>query len=193
MKVLFIHGLASSGAFKTSTTLHSVLRPCEVIAPDVPIDPVEAWNLLTGICRDEAPDLIVGHSLGGFWAQKLRGYPRILINPAFHASILMRFIAGEVQYLSPRRDGETSFIIDEAIWSAYKELEDKQFEDVTPEDIPLVRAMFADKDEMVRCRPEFEKYYPGQSISYPGTHLPTHPEIKTYLKPLAEELLTVVI
>ena len=46
MKVLFIHGLASSGAYKTASTLRTLLRPCEVIAPDVPIEPAAALSLL---------------------------------------------------------------------------------------------------------------------------------------------------
>ena len=66
MKVLFIHGLASSGAYKMASSLRILLKGSEVIAPDVPIETGEALNLLEGICRDERPDLIVGLSLGGF-------------------------------------------------------------------------------------------------------------------------------
>ena len=105
MKVLFIHGLASSGAYKMASSLRILLKGSEVIAPDVPIEPGEALNLLEGICRDERPDLIVGLSLGGFWAQKLRGYRKILVNPDFHISRLLRTMIGEREYLSPRRDG----------------------------------------------------------------------------------------
>lgn len=61
MKVLFIHGLASSGTFKTSASLRSIFRPCEVITPDVPIDPDEAFNLLQGICSKEQPDHLPVH------------------------------------------------------------------------------------------------------------------------------------
>ena len=73
MKILFIHGLASSGAYKMASTLRRLIKGSEVISPDVPIEPDEALDLLEGICRDEDPDLVVGLSLGGFWAQKLRG------------------------------------------------------------------------------------------------------------------------
>ena len=74
MKILFIHGLASSGAYKMASTLRILLKGSEVTAPDVPIEPSDALALLEGICSREKPDLIVGLSLGGFWAQKLRGY-----------------------------------------------------------------------------------------------------------------------
>ena len=52
MKVLFIHGLASSGAYKMASSLRILLKGSEVIAPDVPIEPGEALTFLEGICRD---------------------------------------------------------------------------------------------------------------------------------------------
>lgn len=184
MKVLFIHGLASSGAYKAASSLRILLRPCDVIAPDVPIEPDAALALLRGICRDESPDLIVGHSLGGFWAQQLRGYRRILINPDFHVAVLMRYLEGEQKYLSPRRDGATTFTITDAIAGAYAELEKRQFDGIDDADRALVTGMFAQQDELVRDSPTFLKHYPGRAIFYPGGHMPTYPELKNFLVPL---------
>ena len=48
MKVLFIHGLASSGAYKMASSLRILLKGSEVIAPDVPIEPLVAG---TDSCR----------------------------------------------------------------------------------------------------------------------------------------------
>lgn len=188
MTILFIHGLASSGAFKTASSLHHLLRPCDVIAPDVPIDPDEALSLLQNICAETGPDLVVGLSMGGFWAQKLRGYRKILINPDFHISELMRTKIGEVDYLSPRRDGATSFTITEDLCDRYHELERHQFDGLDKAEILLTRGMFADSDELVNCSSEFESYYPGQGVRYPGGHLPTHPELKRFLVPIFEEI-----
>ena len=186
MKVLFIHGLASSGAYKMASSLRILLKGCEVVAPDVPIDPREALDLLKGICRDECPDLIVGLSLGGFWAQKLRGYRKILVNPDFHISRLLRTMIGERGYLSPRRDGALTFIVTNALCDEYARLEDAEFEELSPEEIALTTGMFADRDEMVDCKDEFERFYPGRARSYPGTHLPNYPEIKKYILPVIE-------
>lgn len=186
IKVLFIHGLASSGAYKTANTLRTLLRPCEVIAPDVPIEPEAALAMLRDLCRTETPDLIVGLSLGGFWAQKLRGYRKILINPDFHPSRLMRTKIGEMKYLSPRRDGALSFMITEEICQAYEALEADQFAHLDAAEIALTDALFASDDELVHCGPEFETHYPGQAHPYPGTHLPTFPQIKNYLIPLVK-------
>lgn len=187
MKVLFIHGLASSGAYKTASTLRTLLRPCEVIAPDVPIEPAAALSLLRTLCEAEKPDLIVGLSLGGFWAQKLRGFRKILINPDLHPSILLRSKIGEMKYLSPRQDGAVSFWITEEICKGYEILETSEFDDLTQEEIALTDGLFASDDELVHCGPEFERYYPGRAHPYPGTHLPTFPEIKRYLLPLVSQ------
>ena len=186
MKVLFIHGLASSGAYKMASSLRILLKGSEVIAPDVPIEPGEALTCLEGICRDERPDLIIGLSLGGFWAQKLRGHRKILVNPDFHISRLLRTMTGEREYLSPRRDGALTFTVTDALCDEYARLESVEFDGLASEEVALTTGMFADRDEMVNCKDEFEAYYPGRSRSYPGTHLPNYPEIKKYILPVIE-------
>ncbi|MCR5133747.1 MAG: hypothetical protein K6B16_07255 [Bacteroidales bacterium] len=184
MKILFIHGLASSGAYKMASTLRILIKGSEVISPDVPIEPDEALDMLEGICRNENPDLVVGLSLGGFWAQKLRGRRKILINPDFHISALLESMMGVVKYLSPRADGAEYFSITQGICDGYRKLEEGQFKDVGPEEAALTTGIFADRDEMVDCRPEFELYYPGRSHVYPGTHLPDYPHTKRYILPV---------
>jgi len=167
-------------------SLRILLRPAEVIAPDVPIESDAAFNLLKGICEEQKPDLIVGLSLGGFWAQKLRGYRKILVNPDFHVSRLLRLKVGEMEYLSPRADGQKSFFITDEIAESYREIEKDQFKDLTQSEIDLTYGMFALQDEMVHCGDEFELHYPGKGLKYPGKHLPTFPELKKYLVPLVK-------
>lgn len=188
MKILFIHGLASSGAYKTADTLRILFRPCEVIAPDVPIEPDEAFALLSTLCADKQPDLIVGLSLGAFWAQKLHGYRKICINPDLHVSVLLRTMLGEQPYLSPRKDGATSFVVTPAICDGYQRLEERQFDGLDEEERKCTVGMFADADEIVHCHDEFALHYPDTTHWYPGKHLPTFPELKKYLVPLFSEL-----
>ena len=182
-KILFIHGLASSGAYKMAGILKHLLAPCEVIAPDVPIEPDEAFAMLQRVCTEEKPGLIVGHSLGGFWAQQLRGYRKALVNPDFHASALMRTMKGEVRYLSPRAGGEESFIIDEALCAAYEEREKTLFNGLDAGETALTLGFFAEGDELVQSFDEFEAHYPGRGVRYPGGHLPTYPQIKRWMVP----------
>ncbi len=184
MKILFIHGLASSGAYKMASSLRILLKGSEVIAPDVPIEPSEALAMLEGICSIDRPDLIVGHSLGGFWAQKLRGFRKFLVNPDLHVSRLLRSKIGVMEYLSPRLNGASTFEITEEICQGYEALEAIQFKDLDKSEVALTTSMFADHDEMVDCFEEFNSFYPGRGHRYPGTHLPNYPQIKEYFLPV---------
>lgn len=189
MKILFIHGLASSGAYKTADTLRILLRPCEVLAPDVPIEPDQALPMLQMLCATEQPDLIVGLSLGAFWAQKLRGYKKICLNPDLHVSVLLGTLLGEQPYLSPRQDGATTFVITPEICEGYRRLEAQQFEGLDAVERNVTVGLFADADEIVHCHDEFALHYPNTTHWYPGKHLPTFPELKKYLLPCAARLL----
>lgn len=176
MHILFIHGLASSGAYKLADMLRINLK-ADVIAPDVPIDPDEALAQLRGLVADEKPDLVVGLSWGGFLALQL-GYPRTaVINPDLHISHLLRALKSPVKYLSPRRDGETQFIITEELCERYRQLEQAGPAALSP------IGLFATEDELVHCADEFESLYPGRTIKYPGKHLPTFPEVKKFIAP----------
>ena len=187
MKILFIHGLASSGAYKMASSLRILVKGSEVIAPDVPIDPSEALAMLEGICSDENPDLVVGLSLGGFWAQKLRGRRKLLVNPDLHPSHLLRTKIGVMEYLSPRQDGALTFDVTEELCDGYEAMELPQFEGLDAKETSLTTGMFADRDEMVDCYDEFMLHYPFRGHRYPGTHLPNFPEIKKYFLPVIED------
>ena len=189
MKILFVHGLASSGAYKMADMLRQLLKPCEVLAPDFPIDADEALGMLESLCRECDPDLVVGLSWGGFLAQKLRGRRKVLVNPDLHVSRLMRQKVGTVDYLSPRRDGVTSFEITEEDCRAYEALEAVQFDGLDAEERSLTLGLFAESDELVRCGDEFAGHYPGMAISYPGGHLPTYPEMKLHIVPAIRDFL----
>ena len=189
MRVLFIHGLASSGAYKMADMLRQLLRPCELVAPDLPIDPHEALEQLGDICATTDPDLVVGLSWGGFLAQKLRGRRKALVNPDLHPSDLLRTKIGEVQYLSPRRDGALSFTVNEALCRRYEALEAVQFDGLDDDERALTLGLFAEGDELVRCGAEFGLHYPGRGINYPGGHLPTYRDMKFNIVPALREFL----
>ena len=188
MKILFAHGLASSGKYKMADSLRILLRPVHVISPDLPLDPDAAVKLLRDICNQERPDLVVGLSLGGFMAQKLRGFKRLLVNPDFHPSRLLRTMIGENRYLSPREDGALTFTVTEEICRAYELMERTQFEGIDSAERDSVTGMFADADEMVRCGEEFSLHYPGRLVSYPGGHLPDYPQLKAFIVPVIRTL-----
>lgn len=189
MKILFIHGFASSGAYKMAASLRLLFSPCEVIAPDVPIEPEKALPMLLEICETENPDLVIGLSLGGFWAQKLRGHRKILVNPDLHVSQFLRTRMGVNEYLSPRVDGALTLTVTPEICDAYERLEQTEFDGMDEAEIALTTGMFADNDELIHCGPEFAQRYPGRDVIYPGKHLPVYPELKNYLVPVVKRQL----
>lgn len=181
--LLFVHGLASSGAYKLADTLRILLKPARMLSPDFPIDPDEALSILRNICREEQPELVAGLSWGGFLVQQLRGQKKVLINPDFQISRLLRTMQGEVKYLSPRQDGALSFLLTPTLCDRYETLEMRQFEGVSPDEQARTLGFFATEDELVHCQGIFEQYYPGRSMAYPGRHLPTFPEAKRFIAP----------
>ena len=110
-KVMYVHGFGSSGQSGTVTRIREALPHAEVIAPDLPIHPQEAMDLLNQVCAAEKPDLIIGTSMGGMYAEMLYGFDRILINPAFKIADTMgeHGMMGKQQFFSPRQDGVPEF------------------------------------------------------------------------------------
>ena len=53
-KVMYVHGFGSSGQSGTVTRIREVLPNAEVTAPDLPIRPQEAIDLLHDVCDDIA-------------------------------------------------------------------------------------------------------------------------------------------
>ena len=186
-RILFIHGLASSGRYKMADQLRILVKGAEVLAPDVPPEPDKALTFLQSICQEYRPDLIVGHSLGGFWAQKLRGWRKALVNPTFHIASMLRARLGEMEYLSPRADGQKSFMVTEQMCSGYEALEAVEFDGLEQAEKDLTIALFGNKDEVVRQQREFESNYGKPGILYPGKHLPVYPEMKDYIVPVLKE------
>lgn len=78
--ILFIHGYASSGSGTTATNIKTVFK--NIIAPDFEITNFKKTNSQILKLLDEV-DIIIGHSLGGFYTANLDSpkHFKILINP----------------------------------------------------------------------------------------------------------------
>lgn len=170
-KILYVHGFASSGQSGTVTLLRTLLPEATVIAPDLPIHPEEAINLLNETCEQEKPDLIIGSSMGGMMTEQLKGYDRILVNPAFQMGETMgsHGMIGKLTFQNPRRDGVQEMIVTKAIVKEYKELTEKCFCKITKEEDERVWALFGDNDPVVHTRPLFLEHYTN-AVSFHGEH-----------------------
>lgn len=166
-KILYVHGFASSGQSGTVKLLRTVLPSATVIAPDLPIHPAEAMDLLHRTCETEHPDLIIGSSMGGMMAEMLYGYDRILVNPAFRMGDTMgsHGMIGKLTFLNPRQDGVQEMVITKAIVKEYRELTEQCFS----QNSGTVYGLFGDNDPLVHTRDIFLEHY-DNAVSFHGEH-----------------------
>lgn len=190
-KLLYVHGFASSGSSGTVMTLRRYLTGWRVIAPDLPVDPFEALEMLRRIVDEERPDIIVGTSMGGMYAQQLWGVPRIVVNPSFEMSRSLLFgKMGRNKYMSKRKDGATEFRIDKAVVERFKEMEKHQFDGASDDEKMLVVGLFGDKDPVVHFRPLMAQLYGEERCRwFNGEHRLNDTIVKKVLIPLIGELI----
>lgn len=189
MKIIYFHGFASSGASGTVEILRNELPDIEVIAPDIPVDPVEALPFLKQLCADEQPDLVIGTSMGGMYAQQMRGFRRICINPAFNMSTQSGVLkTGVHKFHNGRKDSQKEFRITRDIIQHHNQMERQQFKDITPWDKEHCWGLFGINDPVVHTYDLFKKHYPN-AIRFEGEHRLNAKVIHKVLVPLIKEIL----
>ena len=190
-KMLYVHGFASSGSSGTVMTLRSHFRDWRVVAPDLPVDPFEALELLRETVRKEQHRVVVGTSMGGMYTQQLWGVPRIVVNPSFEMSRTLLFNhMGKHKYTAKRKDGIMEFRIDKKIVEQFKLMEKSQFDGVNEQEKGLVYGLFGDKDPVVNFRPLMERLYGAERcFIFDGEHRLNDKVVKKNLIPLINMLL----
>ena len=171
-KILYVHGFASSGASGTAKSLRNLLPNAEVISPDLPLSPLKAMELLLNICDTQKPDLIIGTTMGGFYAEQLYGFNRILVNPAFQIGETLKALhgMGKQKWLNPREDGETEFWVTQDIVDEFKQVMSNSFSKIdVNERRNLVYGLFGDKDPLVHTHDLFASKYMN-AIWFDGEH-----------------------
>lgn len=171
-KILYVHGFGSSGQSGTAQKIREMLPQADVIAPDLPIHPAEAMELLQATCEEANPDLIIGTSMGGMYAEQLTGYDRILANPAFQMgeTMLKHGMVGKNTFLNPRQDGVQEFIVTKAMVEEYRAATELCFahcDDDGEQD--RVFGLFGDQDPVVHTQGLFAQHYKN-AISFHGEH-----------------------
>ena len=189
--MMYVHGFASSGSSGTVMTLRHHLPHWQVIAPDLPVDPFEALELLRSIVEREKPEIIVGTSMGGMYTQQLWGVPRVVVNPSFEMSRSLLFgKMGRNKYTSKRQDGATEFRIDKAVVERFKQMEKEQFAGINEQEKQLVIGLFGDKDPVVHFQPLMASLYGEERCRwFSGEHRLNDKIVKNTLLPLLQELL----
>lgn len=192
-KILYIHGFCSAGSSGTAVLLRNVLYGADVrvIAPDVPVMPAEAIGMLRDLVAAERPDLIIGTSMGGMYAEMLRGYKRILVNPSFHMARLLTFRGlGKYQFLNKRQDGSKDFKVDKTMIAQFRELEKRSFQGLTDEDRENVYGLFGKNDPTVHTQEDFTRHYgTAHFIVFEGEHRLNDDILKKVVLPVIREVL----
>ncbi len=199
-KILFAHGFASSGASGTVMTLRQMLYhsaasdagdEVRVIAPDLPVMPLEAMEMLRQLAADEQPDLILGTSMGAFYAEQLRGFRRILVNPSFQMARLLTFGGmGRQEFRNKRADGAHDFKVDKEMIAQFRTLEKESFKGIDAEEKGRVWGLFGDKDKKVNHQKDFIKHYGREHfIVFDGEHFLNDKVLSRSVLPVVRQVL----
>ncbi len=186
MKLLYLHGFTASGQCEIANELRSCLDGiAEVIAPDLPLYPEDAMELVRNICEEQNPEIVVGSSCGAFYAQMLADGQRqiILVNPFFTMSEFLEPRIGKRSYKSRRLDGRQEFEVTEDLIGHFKEMESRQFDKYDPANKPSVYGLFGTKDDLAHFRSTYDRYY-ANAREFDGHHTMTRQNVRESLVPL---------
>ena len=188
-KIIYVHGFMSAGSTHTAQILRDYMPQATVIAPDLPIHPEEAMELLRNLVKTENPDLIIGTSMGGMYTEMLYGVDRICVNPAFQmgSTITESNMMGKQVYQNERQDGEKEVIVTKALVKEYKEMTEQCFAQVTEEEQLKVFGLFGDEDPIVHTFDLFSEHY-TQAIHFHGEHRLIEKAIFHYLMPVIRRI-----
>jgi len=169
--VLYVHGFGSSGQSGTVARLRQVMPNAHVVAPDLPVHPEEALQLLRTLCEQEHPHLIIGTSMGGMYTEQLYGYDRICLNPALCIADTMQAhgMTGTQTFQNPRLDGVQQFYVDKALVKEYRQVSEQRFSGINDDERKRVFGLFGDKDEVVDTFDIFAAHYP-KATHFHGEH-----------------------
>ena len=165
--ILYIHGLGSSAASHTILRLKEIF-PGKVFAFDIPVNPVMATEAINDFVSENSIGLVVGTSLGGFYAEKVQGVMRLLINPALRPDEeIPKLIplGEEVSFFNDRADGSKTYVLTEQDMNEFKQIRDRYYEYADHEDKMSIRAIFGTQDGVVNDLPEFDAFYGSQRRS----------------------------
>ena len=187
---MFFHGFASSGASGTVELLRRALPEDDIIAPDIPMDPEEALPFLKNYCTEQNPDLIIGTSMGGMYAQQMRGFRKICVNPAFNMSRMSKVLKpGTFKFLNGRKDNAKEFRITKETIQHYFNMERHQFDNITESEREITWGLFGTEDDTTRGSYDiFKKYYSNAS-RFEGGHQLNDRVLHSTVLPLIKKIM----
>lgn len=95
--ILYLHGFASCGDSAKTRLLKEYFGEGEIYSPDLPVRPGRAVAFIDAVIREKKADLLIGSSLGGFYASyfcEKYGIKTVLINPSTEPHITLEPYVG---------------------------------------------------------------------------------------------------
>ena len=192
--IVYLHGFSSGAASQKATALQKALSPTLMIVPEYPSHrPHDSIAILTGYLRQQSAQserqkiLLVGSSLGGYYAQYLAtrlDYISgvVLINPALQPQVTLE------PYIGQQANQVTGELF---------EFSQKDFQELAEFDVSVNKnstptlVLLDEGDELIDYKFAAHHYCGiGRVIVYPGgshwfDHLPAAiPEIRTFYETL---------
>lgn len=149
MNIVYLHGFASVGIGYKSESIRMAFDKCQVFSPDLPVDPKKVCELIENLLAtlDDNPKILVGTSLGGFYAyyfSQLLRIPCILINPSMSPSnTLGKRVGTYINYAN-----KSDVIVSPDFLEKWTEMENAFY---IPCHIDLVSLFVARDDDVVSC------------------------------------------
>lgn len=188
MKLIYLHGFGSSGASGTVEILRKLLPEDEIIAPDIPIDPLEALPFLQQLCAEEQPDIVLGTSMGGMYAHQMKGFYRICVNPALNMSTASGVMkTGVHKFFNRRKDNQKEFRVTRELIQHHNMIERQQFKNITEDDKAKCYGLFGINDPVVKTYDLFRKHYPN-ATRFEGEHQLNEKSLRKAVIPLINEI-----
>lgn len=161
MKIVYLHGLGSGAESRTPKTLRTFLPNDEILAPEIPINPLDGYAFVRRFAEEQKPDLVIGTSLGGFYAMGVPGVRKLVVNPAMYADedIEKGIGLGEQPFFLPRSNGATTYIIDRAFIDALKTVRDSIYATIDDREKELTYGFFGTKDALLDHYADFCALY----------------------------------
>lgn len=151
-KILFIHGFMSSANGRTINQLRRQYKDrYDFVVPEVDGDPIKSLGKINDIILSESIDLIVGCSLGGFYAlmSNSGNIPVIAVNPCINPyTHLQRYLGIELHYFSVRHDGALTYTLDNEMHQKFKDFE-SEIKDVVSAKLMNIKILLSTKDEVL--------------------------------------------
>lgn len=188
--IIYLHGYGSSGESSTVKHLRKIMTKYDVLAPDIPVNPVEALPFLKDYCERHQPAVVIGTSMGAMYAMQMHNYNRICVNPALRMSELTDILKpGTFKYFQPTQGGKTHFTVTEDTIQQFRDMEAHMFDGVNSSNRLFCWGFFGDKDTTVNWREEFEQHFAPNVQMFHGGHRMNNKVLDEVIVPFVEDLL----